>query len=62
MDFCELKANLVYRMSSLTAKATQRNLLSQDKKTNKQKTEISQLVVVAQGRNLSSQETKTGIL
>jgi hypothetical protein len=49
-------------MSSLTAKATQRNLLSQDKKTNKQKTEISQLVVVAQGRNLSSQETKTGIL
>jgi hypothetical protein len=37
MDFCEFKASLVYRTSSRTARATQRNPVS--KKTNKGKEE-----------------------
>jgi hypothetical protein len=33
----ELEASLVYKVSSRTAKATQRNPVSKNKKTNKQK-------------------------
>jgi hypothetical protein len=40
VDLCEFKASLVYRASSRTAKATQRNPLSKtNKQTNKTKEE-----------------------
>jgi hypothetical protein len=31
VDLCEFKASLIYRVSSRTAKATQRNLVSKNK-------------------------------
>jgi hypothetical protein len=36
-DLCEFQASLVYRMSSRTARATQRNPVWKTKQTNKQK-------------------------
>jgi hypothetical protein len=39
VDFCELEASLIYRVSSRTARATQRNPVSQNKtKQNSQTT------------------------
>jgi hypothetical protein len=61
----EFKANLVYRVSSRTARATQRNPVSKNQKpnqtnqTNKQKTITSQAVVV-HAFNPSTREAEAG--
>jgi hypothetical protein len=58
MDLFKLEASLVYKESSRTAKATQRNLVSKQKQTNKRtnKTKIDNPSIweVEAGRFLSS--------
>ena len=42
MDFCEFEASLVYRVSSRTARATQRNPVLKGKKNNQNQTKPKQ--------------------